>query len=209
MKLLNEVNESVKILVEEKGSKRDYFIEGIFMQADTPNKNSRYYPRDILMREVKRYIKENIDENHALGELGHPEGPGINLDRVSHKIVSLREDGSNVYGKAKIMNTPCGNIVKNLIDEGIKLGVSSRGLGSLRKMGDINEVQEDFFLSTIDIVADPSAPEAYVEGVMEGKEWIYRDGIWIEGNCGRVESVQMTQLEEIAIKDFEKMFSKL
>lgn len=175
MKLIVERIENVRLIKEAVGNsgKKDYFIEGVFMQADIKNRNGRVYPLKILQREVERYIKEAINENRALGELGHPDGPGINLDRVSHKIISLKKEGSNFIGKAKILDTAPGQIVKNLLDEGVSLGVSSRGMGSLRQIqSDIHEVQEDFYLATAaDIVAEPSAPEAFVNGIMEGKEW--------------------------------------
>ena len=179
MKLIREEIESVDFIVEEKNGKKSMFIEGIFLQGDLKNRNGRMYPMETLRREVQRYSESNIQTGRALGELGHPDGPTVNLDRVSHKIVSLTENGSNFIGKAKILNTPMGNIAKNLIDEGVKLGVSSRGIGSLRPSRDgINIVGDDFMLSTAaDIVADPSAPDAFVEGIMEGKEWVWDGGI--------------------------------
>jgi hypothetical protein len=179
MKLIREEIESVDFIVEEKNGKKSMFIEGIFLQGDLKNRNGRMYPMETLRREVQRYNESNIQTGRALGELGHPDGPTVNLDRVSHKIVSLTENGSNFIGKAKILNTPMGNIAKNLIDEGVKLGVSSRGIGSLRPSRDgINIVGDDFMLSTAaDIVADPSAPDAFVEGIMEGKEWVWDGGI--------------------------------
>ena len=179
MKLIREEIESVDFIVEEKNGKKSMFIEGIFLQGDLKNRNGRMYPMETLRREVQRYNESNIQTGRALGELGHPDGPTVNLDRVSHKIVSLKENGSNFIGKAKILNTPMGNIAKNLIDEGVKLGVSSRGIGSLRPTREgVNIVGDDFMLSTAaDIVADPSAPDAFVEGIMEGKEWIWDGGI--------------------------------
>ena len=179
MKLIREEIESVDFIVEEKNGKKSMFIEGIFLQGDLKNRNGRMYPMETLRREVQRYNESNILTGRALGELGHPDGPTVNLDRVSHKIVSLKENGSNFIGKAKILNTPMGNIAKNLIDEGVKLGVSSRGIGSLRPTREgVNIVGDDFMLSTAaDIVADPSAPDAFVEGIMEGKEWIWDGGI--------------------------------
>ena len=179
MKLIREEIESVDFIVEEKNGKKSMFIEGIFLQGDLKNRNGRMYPMETLRREVQRYSESNIQTGRALGELGHPEGPTVNLDRVSHKIVSLTENGSNFIGKAKILNTPMGNIAKNLIDEGVKLGVSSRGIGSLRPTREgVNIVGDDFMLSTAaDIVADPSAPDAFVEGIMEGKEWVWDGGI--------------------------------
>jgi len=179
MKLIREEIESVDFIVEEKNGKKSMFIEGIFLQGDLKNRNGRMYPMETLRREVQRYSESNIQTGRALGELGHPDGPTVNLDRVSHKIVSLTENGSNFIGKAKILNTPMGNIAKNLIDEGVKLGVSSRGIGSLRPSREgVNIVGDDFMLSTAaDIVADPSAPDAFVEGIMEGKEWVWDGGI--------------------------------
>jgi hypothetical protein len=179
MKLIREEIESVDFIVEEKNGKKSMFIEGIFLQGDLKNRNGRMYPMETLRREVQRYAESNIQTGRALGELGHPDGPTVNLDRVSHKIVSLTENGSNFIGKAKILNTPMGNIAKNLIDEGVKLGVSSRGIGSLRPTREgVNIVGDDFMLSTAaDIVADPSAPDAFVEGIMEGKEWVWDGGI--------------------------------
>ena len=175
MKLIREEIESVKIITEAKGGKRSLFIEGIFLQGNIKNRNGRMYPLDTLRKEVERYNESNIVSGRALGELGHPDGPTVNLDRVSHKIVSLRESGSNFIGKAKILNTPMGKIASNLIEEGVKLGVSSRGIGSLKPTKEgFNVVGEDFMLATAaDIVADPSAPDAFVEGIMEGKEWVW------------------------------------
>jgi len=179
MKLIREEIESVEFLVEQKNGKKSMYIEGVFLQGNIKNRNGRMYPMETLRREVSRYNENHIQSGRALGELGHPEGPTVNLDRVSHKIVSLKESGSNFIGKAKIMNTPMGNIAKNLIDEGVKLGVSSRGVGSLQQTKEgFAVVGEDFMLATAaDIVADPSAPDAFVEGIMEGKEWVWDGGI--------------------------------
>ena len=179
MKLIREEIESVEFLVEQKNGKKSMYIEGVFLQGNIKNRNGRMYPMETLRREVGRYNENHIQSGRALGELGHPEGPTVNLDRVSHKIVSLKESGSNFIGKAKIMNTPMGNIAKNLIDEGVKLGVSSRGVGSLQQTKEgFAVVGEDFMLATAaDIVADPSAPDAFVSGIMEGKEWIWDGGI--------------------------------
>ena len=179
MKLIREEIESVEFLVEQKNGKKSMYIEGVFLQGNIKNRNGRMYPMETLRREVSRYNENHIQSGRALGELGHPEGPTVNLDRVSHKIVSLKESGSNFIGKAKIMNTPMGNIAKNLIDEGVKLGVSSRGVGSLQQTKEgFAVVGEDFMLATAaDIVADPSAPDAFVSGIMEGKEWIWDGGI--------------------------------
>ena len=176
MKLIKEHTEEVKLIVEEaKGTKeKQYFIEGVFLQSNLKNRNGRMYPREIMEKEVSRYNKEYTDKNRAFGELGHPDSPTINLDRVSHMIKSLKVEGNNFVGRAKVMDTPFGKIVKSLIDEGAQLGVSSRGMGSLVARNGVNLVQDDFMLATAaDIVADPSAPDAFVEGVMEGREWVY------------------------------------
>ena len=175
MKLIKEHIEEVKLIVEAKDGKgKDYYIEGVYLQSNLKNRNGRMYPKDIMEKEVKRYTNEYINKNRAYGELGHPDSPTINLDRVSHMIKSLKMEGNNWVGKAKILDTPYGKIVKALIDEGAQLGVSSRGLGSLVQKDGVNLVQDDFMLATAaDIVADPSAPDAFVEGVMEGKEWVY------------------------------------
>jgi hypothetical protein len=180
MKLITETTEDVNYIVEsaEEGKDKSYYIEGIFMQAEQKNRNGRVYPKDTLMKEVSRYSKDLVETKRAMGELGHPEGPSLNLERVSHIITELREDSNNIIGKAKVLDTPYGKIVKNLIDEGAKLGVSSRGMGSLKKNDDgTNVVQEDFMLATVDIVADPSAPDAFVNGIMEGKEWVWNNGV--------------------------------
>ena len=179
MKLIREEIESVEFITEEKNGKKSLFIEGIFLQGNIKNRNGRMYPMDTLRREVERYNESNVGTGRALGELGHPDGPTVNLDRVSHKIVSLKESGSNFIGKAKILNTPMGKIAENLISEGVKLGVSSRGIGSLKQTKEgFNVVGEDFMLATAaDIVADPSAPDAFVEGIMEGKEWVWEGSI--------------------------------
>jgi hypothetical protein len=179
MKLIREEIETVDFIVEEKNGKKSMFIEGIFLQGDLKNRNGRMYPMETLRREVARYNENHVQAGRALGELGHPDGPTVNLDRVSHKIVSLKENGSNFIGKAKILSTPMGKIAESLISEGVKLGVSSRGIGSLRPTREgVNVVGDDFMLSTAaDIVADPSAPDAFVEGIMEGKEWVWDGGI--------------------------------
>ena len=179
MKLIREEIESVEFLVEQKNGKKSMYIEGVFLQADMKNRNGRVYPMETLRREVGRYSENHITSGRALGELGHPEGPTVNLDRVSHKIVSLRESGSNFIGKAKILGTPMGKIASSLIEEGVKLGVSSRGVGSLQQTKEgYSVVGEDFMLATAaDIVADPSAPAAFGSGIMEGKEWIWDGGI--------------------------------
>ena len=178
MKLIREQIEAVQFIVEEEGSKKNHFIEGIFLQSDIKNRNGRVYPTNILEKEVHRYNESYISKDRALGELGHPEGPTVNLDRVSHKIVSLKKEGLNFIGKAKILDTPMGKIAKSLLGEGVKLGVSSRGVGSLIERSGIKYVRDDFMLSTAaDLVADPSAPDAFVEGIMEGKEWIWNNGV--------------------------------
>ena len=179
MKLIREEIESVEFLVENKGGKKSMYIEGVFLQGNIKNRNGRMYPMATLRQEVARYNESNIQSGRALGELGHPEGPTVNLDRVSHKIVSLKENGQNFIGKAKILSTPMGKIASSLIEEGVKLGVSSRGIRSLRPTKEgINVVGYDFMLATAaDIVADPSAPDAFVEGIMEGKDWVWDGGI--------------------------------
>ena len=179
MKLIREEIESVEFLVENKNGKKSMYIEGVFLQGNIKNRNGRMYPMETLRREVNRYSENHITSGRALGELGHPEGPTVNLDRVSHKIVSLRESGSNFIGKAKILSTPMGKIASSLIEEGVKLGVSSRGVGSLQQTKEgYSVVGEDFMLATAaDIVADPSAPDPFVSGIMEGKEWIWEGGI--------------------------------
>jgi len=177
MKLITETIEEVAYLTENANGEKQHFIEGVFMQAETKNKNGRVYPKPILVKEAQRYVTEYVNKNRALGELNHPTGPSVNLDRVSHKVTWLYENNNDFYGKAKILDTPCGQIVKNLMNEGVKLGVSTRGMGSLEKRGGINVVKEDFMLAAIDIVADPSAPNAFVNGIMEGREWIWDNGI--------------------------------
>ena len=182
MKLFSEAVEDVEYICEEKESgKKNYKIRGIFMQADVKNRNGRVYPMEILQKEVTKYNKNFIQEKRAFGELGHPDGPTVNLERVSHMITSLTPDGKNFVGEAKIMSTPMGEIVKNLMNEGAKLGVSSRGMGSLDQKNGANYVRDDFYLATAaDIVADPSAPNAFVEGIMEGKEWVWNNGALVE-----------------------------
>lgn len=214
MKLITEVVEDLQYIVEEKDGKKNLFIEGIFLQSDLKNRNGRVYPREIMQREVARYTKESIDSKRALGELGHPDGPTVNLDRVSHLIVSLKEDGNNWIGKAKILDTPMGNIAKNLIEGGAQLGVSSRGLGSLKERNGINEVQDDFMLSTAaDIVSDPSAPDAFVRGIMENKEWIMENGIWQERQVDMAKKIirgaSSRELEEAKLQVFESFMKRL
>ena len=184
VKLIAEAVEEVEYITEEKeGGGKNYKIRGIFMQADIKNRNGRIYPMEVLDEEVKNYNKKFIQQNRAFGELGHPDGPTVNLERVSHMITSLKPDGKNFIGEAKIMDTPMGKIVKNLMDEGAKLGVSSRGMGSLKQKDGANVVSDDFYLATAaDIVADPSAPNAFVEGIMEGKEWVWNNGALVEAH---------------------------
>ena len=216
MKLITEMTEDIQIVTEtiDEGKGREHFIEGVFMQSNLKNRNGRVYPREPLMNEVARYNKEYVSKNRAMGELNHPQGPTVNLDRVSHIIKELRPDGDNVYGKAKIMETPMGKIAKNLIDEGAKLGVSSRGMGSLKqnKEGE-NEVQKDFMLAAVDIVADPSAPNAFVEGIMEGREWVWDNGILKEKHIAEyekeIESASIADLEEKKLEIWTDFISKL
>jgi hypothetical protein len=188
VKLISEAVEEVEYITEEKeGGGKNYKIRGIFMQADIKNRNGRVYPMEVLDEEVRKYNKNFIQQNRAFGELGHPDGPTVNLERVSHMITSLKPDGKNFIGEAKIMDTPMGKIVKNLMDEGAKLGVSSRGMGSLRQKGGANVVSDDFYLATAaDIVADPSAPNAFVEGIMEGKEWVWNNGALVEAHVAEL-----------------------
>ena len=216
MKLIREEIESVNIITESKGGKKSLFIEGIFLQGNIKNRNGRMYPMETLRKEVERYNESNIVSGRALGELGHPDGPTVNLDRVSHKIVSLRESGSNFIGKAKILNTPMGKIASNLIEEGVKLGVSSRGIGSLKQTKEgFNVVGEDFMLATAaDIVADPSAPDAFVEGIMEGKEWVWEGSILREKFASdakrRINTlVDQKRLEENKLNLFNEFINSL
>ena len=188
VKLISEQVQDVEYITEEKeDGKKNYKIKGVFMQADIKDRNGRVYPMEILQKEVKRYNKQYINEKRAFGELGHPDGPTVNLERASHMITGLYPDGKNFIGEAKILSTPMGNIVKNLMDEGAKLGVSSRGMGSLDQKNGANYVRDDFYLATAaDIVADPSAPNAFVEGIMEGKEWIWDNGTLVESELIRM-----------------------
>tara|TARA_B100001964_G_scaffold196503_1_gene221095 strand:+ start:1592 stop:2242 length:651 start_codon:yes stop_codon:yes gene_type:complete len=216
MKLIREEIETVDFIVEEKNGKKNMYIEGIFLQGDLQNRNGRMYPMATLRKEVSRYNENHILKGRALGELGHPEGPTVNLDRVSHKIVSLKESGSNFIGKAKLLNTPMGNIAKSLIDEGVKLGVSSRGIGSLKPTREgIQVVSDDFMLSTAaDIVADPSAPDAFVEGIMEGREWVWDGGVLREQNVAKIYKeintlVTQKQLDEKKVDLFTDFLNTL
>ena len=217
MKLITETVQEVKYLTEKKeDGGKSYFIEGPFLQTEVANRNGRIYSKPVMEREVQRYIKEYVNTKRAFGELGHPDGPGINLDRVSHMITSLKEDGNNYIGRAKIMTeTPMGRIVKNLIDEGAQLGVSSRGMGSLKmnKEG-VNEVQDDFYLATAgDIVADPSAPDAFVRGIMEGKEWVLVEGRWMEREIEQarkfIQNTKSANLNEAQVQVFQEFMRRL
>ena len=214
MRLIAEELTEVKFLTEEKEGKKNYFIEGIFLQSEIANKNGRMYPFKTLQREVAKYHENFIRQGRALGELGHPEGPSINLDRVSHKIERLSEDGNNFVGRAKILDTPNGKIAKSLLDEGVRLGVSSRGMGSLKKESTCNVVQDDFMLATAaDIVADPSAPDAFVDGIMEGKEWIWDNGILKESAIAEIkkeiDQATLRNLQERKISAFENFLRSL
>ena len=207
MKLITEVNDNLDYMVEDEGGKKSYKIKGIFMQAEQKNRNGRVYPMPILQKEVKRYNKEFVQKNRAFGELGHPDGPTVNLDKVSHMMESLESDGNNFVGQAKVLDTPNGKIVQELIKAGAKLGVSSRGMGTLEKRGQTNVVKDDFYLATAgDIVADPSAPEAFVEGIMEGKEWIWDNGILRESEVAKIERLAS---ENKQLEAFEMFLSKL
>lgn len=215
MKLFTELNEEVDFLVEknDKGEKSHY-IKGIFMQAEQKNRNGRLYPINVLESEVNRYNENYVQKKRAFGELGHPEGPNINLDRVSHMITDLYKEGTNFIGKAKIMDTPFGKIVKSLIDEGANLGVSSRGMGSLKPNRDTQIVQDDFHLATAaDIVADPSAPNAFVEGIMEGKEWVWDNGLLHEVHVQQyktqINESTREEREEMKLFAFQDFLSKL
>ena len=209
MKLITEMNQDIKFLTEKKedGTKSVY-IESIFMQAEKPNRNGRMYGRGIMEREVQKY-QELINEKRSLGELGHPPNPSINLNQVSHMITGLKFEGNDIHGKAKILDTPMGKIAKNFIEEGVRLGVSSRGLGSVRlnKEG-INEVQDDFHLATVDIVADPSAPDAFVQGIMESAEWILENGVWkaiqIEQAQNTIRQASKADLNKVKLQVFEQ-----
>ena len=212
VKLISEEVQDVEYITEEKeNGKKDYKIKGIFMQADIKNRNGRVYPMEILQKEVKRYNKQYINEKRAFGELGHPDGPTVNLERASHMITGLYPDGKNFIGEAKILSTPMGNIVKNLMDEGAKLGVSSRGMGSLDQKNGANYVRDDFYLATAaDIVADPSAPNAFVEGIMEGKEWIWDNGTLVESELIRMrERINTRVLKRQANEDALELASFL
>ena len=216
MKLICEVTEEIKVIKEgDEGAPKNYYIEGVFMQAEMKNRNGRMYPKEMLEKEIQRYKTEYVDKKRAFGELGHPDGPTINLDRVSHMIIDIRTEGTDFVGKAKILNTPNGNIVKALIDEGARLGVSSRGMGSIKTEGhDIQIVQDDFYLATAaDIVADPSAPGAFVNGIMEGKEWVWQNGVIHERDIQNIKKAILKspakQIKKLSIYAFESFIKKL
>ena len=215
MKLICELQEAVNYeLLEEENKPKQYFIEGIFMQSERKNKNGRIYPLEVLEKEVDRYVSEYVEPKRAFGELGHPDGPTVNLDRASHMIQSLKKEGKNFVGRAKILDTPNGKIVKSLIDEGARLGVSSRGMGTLKPEKKAQVVQNDFYLATAaDIVADPSAPNAFVEGIMEGVEWIWDNGLLkaqdVERARDNIRSSSSRELEEVKLNEFKNLLSKL
>jgi hypothetical protein len=214
MKLIKELVESVNYLTEEKDGKKTLYIEGPFLVAETKNKNNRIYKEDVMRKEVHRYTEEYINKNRAFGELGHPDTPSINLDRVSHLNVGLRQEGNVWIGKAKILETPMGNIARNLIEGGAQLGVSSRGMGSLKTIDGVNVVQGDFYLATAaDIVADPSAPGAFVQGIMEGKEWMLVDGVWTEMQheqaIKQIRQASRKEIEAVSLQIFENFLKKL
>lgn len=214
MKLIKEVTETVSYLTEEADGKKVLHIEGPFLVAEKKNKNGRLYEYNTMRKEVARYTEEFINKNRAFGELGHPDTPSINLDRVSHIITSLREDGNQWIGKAKILDTPMGSIARNLIEGGAQLGVSSRGMGSLKMVNGVNVVQPDFYLATAaDIVADPSAPGAFVQGIMEGKEWMLVDGKWtevhLEEAIQQVRKASRKEIEQVSLQIFENFLKKL
>jgi hypothetical protein len=214
MKLIKEITESVNYLVEENDGKKTLFIEGPFLVSEKVNKNGRMYKEETMRKEVGRYVTEYVDKNRAFGELGHPDTPSINLDRVSHIIVGLRQEGTAWIGKAKILETPMGNIARSLIEGGAQLGVSSRGMGSLKAINGVNIVQDDFHLATAaDIVADPSAPGAFVQGIMEGKEWMMVNGSWTEVQYEEakreIKQASSKDIERVSLKIFENFIKKL
>ena len=216
MKLIREEIEQVEVIVESRNGKKNLYIEGVFLQSELKTRNGRMYPKQTLMREVNRYNENFVEKGRALGELGHPDGPTVNLDRVSHKIVSLKESGNNFIGKAKILSTPMGKIASDLLGEGVKLGVSSRGVGSLNKTNEgYSVVGEDFTLATAaDIVADPSAPDAFVDGIMEGKEWVWDGGIIRERLASKTYKqintlVDQRKLDEQKLNVFEDFLANL
>ena len=214
MKLITESIEDIEVLVEESNGSKNLYIEGVFLQGDIKNRNGRVYPFSVLEKEVGRYNESYVVTGRALGELGHPDGPTVNLDRVSHKIVSLKSEGSNFRGKAQILSTPMGNIARNLLESGVKLGVSSRGMGSIEEKNGANYVRDDFMLATAaDIVADPSAPDAFVNGIMEGKEWVWDNGILKESKDDKykryISESTRKNIEERSLKVFEDFLFNL
>ena len=215
MKLIREEIETARVVITEgKNGKKNHFIEGVFLQGAIKNRNGRMYPVETLGREVAKYNESYVQKGRALGELGHPDGPTINLDRVSHLITSLKQEGNNFVGKARILDTPMGNIAKSLLDEGVKLGVSSRGLGSIKEENGVKVVADDFMLATAaDIVADPSAPDAFVNGIMEGKEWVYAGGAIqeqrIEQIKQRIDNAHRSQLDEMKLSAFHSFIKNL
>ena len=214
MKLISEEIQNAEYLVEDNGGKKSYKIKGIFLQSDLKNRNGRVYPKEVLENEVARYNREFINKKRAFGELGHPDGPTVNLERVSRMITKLTPDGKNFIGEAKIMDTPYGKIVKGLIDEGAQLGVSSRGMGSIIQRNGANYVKDDFYLaSAADLVADPSAPDAFVEGIMESKEWVWENGKLVERDIEawkrQIREAKQRKLDEIKLKVFESFLGKL
>ena len=214
MKLITESIEDIRILTEEKDGEKHLYIEGVFLQSEIKNRTGRIYPFDVLNKEVERYSEEYVKAGRALGELGHPDGPTVNLDRVSHKITSLKAEGNNFMGKARILDTPMGKIAKSLLGEGVKLGVSSRGMGSLKEDNGVKYVSDDFMLATAaDIVADPSAPDAFVNGIMEGKEWVWEGGLLRERQIQEmkeeIDKASKVELEEKMLSAFDKFLSNL
>lgn len=214
MRLIKEVTETINYIAEEKDGKRSLFIEGPFIQTEVVNRNGRKYLRETVAKEIERYTENYINKNRAFGELGHPDTPTINLDRVSHLTTSLRQEGNDWIGKAKILDTPMGTIVKNLLEGGAQVGVSSRGLGSIKTVNGVNIVQDDFHLATAaDIVADPSAPNAFVQGIMEGKEWMMVNGIWTEVHYEeakkQIQKASRKDIERVSLQIFENFIKKL
>jgi hypothetical protein len=211
--IVEHLEQELNYLTEEKNGKKQTFIEGVFMQADKLNKNKRIYPKEVLSKATNKYIKEQVSKGRAVGELNHPDGPAINLDKVSHRITELKFEGNNVVGKALVLDTPMGNIVKGLVDGGVKLGVSSRGMGTVENKNGQTVVKNDFVLATVDIVQDPSAPEAFVDGIMEGVEWIYESGVFrpqqLEKYETEIRKASSSELAEAQRRVFSDFLSKL
>jgi len=211
--IVEHLEQELSYLTEEKNGKKQTFIEGVFMQADKLNKNKRIYPKEVLSKATNKYIKEQVSKGRAVGELNHPDGPAINLDKVSHRITELKFEGNNVVGKALVLDTPMGNIVKGLVNGGVKLGVSSRGMGTVENKNGQTVVKDDFVLATVDIVQDPSAPEAFVDGIMEGVEWIYESGVFkpqqIEKYETEIRKASSSELAEAQVRVFSDFLSKL